>query len=149
MTKFMSVLLAALMLTFVVLPASANESHLAFHSAAPLHLSVTIVAPNSTPRNLPPVAVNDEVIVYGYTDYLEIPVFANDYDPEGQPIAVIALETIDLGKAVLLKGGAIGVTPDWSVADGDDSTGPVLIAHGSYLISDGQLSGKGQWFVWH
>ena len=105
--------------------------------------------PISGPRNLPPVAVDDEVIVYGYTDYLEIPVFANDYDPEGRPIEVIALETIDLGKAVLLKGGAIGVFPDWSVVGGDDSTKPVLIAHGTYFISDGQLTGKGQWFVWH
>lgn len=114
-----------------------------------LILALSVHMPVSGPRNLPPVAVDDEVIVYGYTDYLEIPVFGNDYDPEGQPIEVIALATVDLGKAVLLKGGAIGVWPDWSVVGGDDSTKPVLIAHGTYLISDGQLAGKGQWFVWH
>ena len=114
-----------------------------------LILAFAVHMPVSGPRNLPPVAVDDEVIVYGYTDYLEIPVFANDYDPEGRPIEVIALETVDLGKAVLLKGGAIGVFPDWSMVGGDDSTKPVLIAHGTYLISDGQLTGKGQWFVWH
>ncbi len=112
-------------------------------------LSLAMHMPIPGPRNLPPVAVDDEVIVYGYTDYLEIPVFANDYDPEGRPIEVIALDTVDLGKAVLLKGGAIGVFPDWSVVGGDDSVKPILIAHGTYLISDGQLVAQGQWFVWH
>ncbi len=112
-------------------------------------LSLAMHLPIPGPRNLPPVAVDDEVIVYGYTDYLEIPVFANDYDPEGRPIEVIASGKVDRGKAVLLKGGAIGVFPDWSVVDGDDSTTPVLIAHGTYVISDGHLIGEGQWFVWH
>ena len=37
------------------------------------------------PRNPPPVAVNDEVFVGGYTNYSENTCPANDYDPEGNP----------------------------------------------------------------
>ena len=44
-----------------------------------LILAFAVQMPVSGLRNLPPVAVDDEVIVYGYTDYLEIPVFGNDY----------------------------------------------------------------------
>ena len=112
-------------------------------------LALLALTPWFGPRNLPPVAVDDEVEVFGYTTYLEIPVFANDYDPEGQPIEVVALGIVDRGKAVLLQGGAVGVYPDWSAAGGSDSSKPVLIAHGSYLISDGELVSEGQWFVWH
>ncbi|MEZ4769973.1 MAG: hypothetical protein R2844_16260 [Caldilineales bacterium] len=113
-----------------------------------LALFILCVLPVPGPRNLPPVAVDDEVMVFGYTDYLEIPVFANDYDPEGKPIDVIGLETVDRGKAVLLEGDAVGVYPDWSLVR-DDSTKPVLIASGTYVISDGELSSTGHWFVWH
>lgn len=112
-------------------------------------LALMALTPHFGPKNLPPVAVDDEVDVPGYTAYLEIPVFANDYDPEGRPIEVIALAVVDRGKAVLLDGGAVGVYPDWSAVGGADSSGPALIAHGVYLISDGELVSKGQWFVWH
>ena len=112
-------------------------------------LSLSAVVSHAGLHNLPPVAVDDEVVIYGYTNYLEIPVFANDFDPEGQPIEVVALESVDCGKAILLKGGAVGVYPDWTAAEDADSSRPVLIGHGVYLISDGQSVSKGQWFVWH
>lgn len=119
------------------------------HLALILVLVTSLYGSTVGPQNLPPVTVDDEVVVYGYTDYLEIPVFANDYDPEGRPIEVVALGAIDRGTAVLLKGGAVGVYPDWSAVGGADSVGPVLIAHGVYLVSDGQLVSKGHWSVWH
>lgn len=100
-------------------------------------------------RNHPPVAVNDEVMVTGYTDYLEIPVFANDYDPEGQPIDVIALGKVDRGKAELLEGDAVAITPDYGLAFNHTSTKPALIAHGTYIISDGLLTSTGEWYVWY
>ena len=113
-----------------------------------LMLTWTGIVPVSVPRNLPPVAVNDEVMVTGYTDYLEIPVFANDYDPEGQPIDVIALGKVDRGKAELLEGDAVA-TPDYGLAFDRNSTNPVLIAHGTYIISDGLLTSTGEWYVWY
>lgn len=112
-----------------------------------LTLFVTCILPLPGPRNQPPVAVDDEVMVFGYTEYLEIPVFANDYDPEGKPIDVTALGKVDLGKAVLLEGDAVGVSPDWSVVSGDAAK-PALIASGTYIISDGELSSTGHWRVW-
>ena len=115
-------------------------------------LAWTCVLPVPAPRNRPPVAVDDVVMIAGYTDYLEIPVFANDYDPEGKPIDVIALGGVDRGKALLLEGDAVGVYPDWSLVSSDDSDGigkPVLIASGAYIISDGVLTSTGHWFVWH
>lgn len=78
--------------------------------------------------NLPPVAVGDEVLVMGATEYIKIPVFANDWDPNGDPLEVTAILSVDRGKAVLLKGGAIGVSPDWSAVERRDADGPVLIA---------------------
>lgn len=110
---------------------------------------VGLAAASAVPVNQPPVAMDDEVLVMGYTDYLEIPVFANDWDPDGNTLEVIAVIQVDCGKAILLKGGAVGITPDWSLAHHDDLARPALIAHGSYIISDGQLESKAQWFVWH
>lgn len=51
--------------------------------------------------------------------------------------------------AVLLEGDAVGVYPDWSLVGGDSSSKPVLIASGSYIISDGELTSSGRWLVWH
>lgn len=114
-----------------------------------ISLAWTCILPVPGPRNLPPVAIDDEVMVTGYTDYLEIPVFGNDYDPEGQTIEVTGLGSVDMGKAVLLEGGAVGITPQypWNIDDGSHK--PVVIAHGVYIISDGQLSSQGQWIVWY
>lgn len=109
----------------------------------------TCILPVPGPRNQPPVAVNDEVMVAGYTDYLEIPVFANDYDPEGRPIDVVALGMVDRGKAELLEGDAVGVYPDYPTDFASQRTRPVLIAHGTYIISDGRLTSTGHWYVWY
>lgn len=114
-----------------------------------LLLAWTCILPVPAPRNLPPVAVNDEVMVGGYTNYLEIPVFANDYDPEGQPIDVIALGAVDVGKAVLLEGDAVGVYPVYPTDFDPSGKETVLIAHGTYIISDGVLTSTGEWYVWH
>jgi len=99
--------------------------------------------------NHPPVAVDDHVEVRGYTEYLEIPVFANDWDPDGDPLQVVAALTPDRGKSALLKGGAIAVAPDWSLMDHDGALGPALIAHGFYIVSDGLDESKAECFVWH
>lgn len=114
-----------------------------------LMLAWTCILPVPGPRNQPPVAVNDEVMVTGYTDYLEIPVFANDYDPEGRPIDVVALGTVDRGKAELLEGDAVGVYPDYPTEVDSRGSKPVLIAHGTYIISDGVLTSTGEWIVWY
>lgn len=110
---------------------------------------VGLAAASAVPVNQPPVAVDDEVLVMGYTDYLEIPVFANDWDPDGDALEVVAVLPGKGGKAVLLEGGAVAITPNWSLAHNDDLATPALIAHGFYVISDGQLESKAQWFVWH
>lgn len=107
------------------------------------------ILPVPGPRNQPPVAVTDEVMVRGYTEYLEIPVFANDYDPEGQPIDVVALKSVERGKAELLEGDAIGVFPEYPADFDRTGRKPVLIASGSYTISDGVLTSDGQWIVWY
>lgn len=114
-----------------------------------LTLAWTCILPVSGTRNQPPVAVTDEVMVNGYTEYLEIPVIANDYDPDGQPIDVVALGTVDRGKAELLEGDAIGVFPEYPAHYDARGQKPVLIAGGSYLISDGDLTSVGQWYVWY
>jgi hypothetical protein len=114
-----------------------------------LILTVLAAAAPVDGNNLPPVAVDDEVLVMGYTDYLEIPVFANDWDPDGDPLKVMAVLSVDRGKAVLHEGGAIGVSPDWSAVGPDDRAEPVLIAHGAYIVSDGLAESKAEWFVWH
>lgn len=118
---------------------------------AVLTLVVAFLAAIPTPPdNRPPVAVNDEVLVMGYTDYLEIPVFANDWDPDGDALTVVAVLPPTLGKAILLKGGAAGIAPDWSLLDERKGpSGPVLIAHGGYIVSDGAMESKAEWFVWH
>ncbi len=110
---------------------------------------VGLAAASAAPVNQPPAAMDDEVLVMGYTDYLEIPVFANDWDPDGDTLRVVAVLPEECGKAVLLEGGALGITPDWSLAHHDDLVRPALIAHGMYIISDGQFESKAQWFVWH
>lgn len=112
-------------------------------------MTLTCILPVSSPRNQPPVATDDEVMVTGYTDYLEIPVFANDYDPEGKPIDVVALGQVDRGKAELLEGDAVGVFPEYPADLDTRGRKPVLIAHGTYVISDGHLTSTGHWYVWY
>ena len=114
-----------------------------------ISLAWTCILPVPGPRNLPPVAIDDAVMVTGYTDYLEIPVFANDYDPEGQPIDVVALGTVDRGKAELLEGDAIGVYPVYPTNLDLRGSKPVLVAHGTYIISDGAQTSTGHWSVWY
>lgn len=116
-----------------------------------LLLCVTLVAlaiaPVRPPPNLPPVANDDVVIVQYQSDYVDIQVLKNDFDPEGAPLTVVAVPSADGGKPVILKGRVIRVylppemaAPDW--------VPPIyLLAEGTYLVSDGVNMSMAGWRI--
>ena len=105
-------------------------------------LAWTCVLPVPAPRNRPPVAVDDVVMIAGYTDYLEIPVFANDYDPEGKPIDVIALGGVDRGKALLLGIGRLARRQTKELGPKDEAMTFEETRTGGLLIGKGGLYGN-------
>lgn len=104
-----------------------------------------MIAHAGGPRNEPPVANDDEIILlYHPVAVVDIPVLDNDYDPEGRPLRVTRVPLMEGGKAEIVDGKAVRVTIDWP---GGYAYG--LIAHGAYLVSDGQAEAKAEWFVWY
>lgn len=110
--------------------------------------SMTAVAANAGgARNMPPVANDDEVILlYRPATTVDIPVLDNDFDPEGRDLRVTGLLQSEGSKAEVVGGKFVRVTVDWSAVD-KNPTG--LVAHGVYLVSDGQAQSKGEWFVYY
>jgi hypothetical protein len=104
-------------------------------------------APVMPPPNQPPVANDDVVIVRYEPPYVDIRVLENDYDPEGAPLTVVAVPTGDGGKAEIIKGQVVRVylPPPMSAPD---SVPPIyLLAHGTYLVSDGANMSMAEWRV--
>ena len=104
--------------------------------------------PLAGPRNQPPIANDDEVILlYHPVSSVDIPVLDNDIDPEGRTLQVVGLPLIEGGKAEVVDGKAVRVYVDWSL--GGSGNGYGLMAHGAYLVSDGLAVSKAEWFVWY
>ena len=100
------------------------------------------------PRNEPPVANDDEVILmYRTSQGVDIPVLANDVDPEGRALRVTGLPLVEGGKAEVIDGKSVRVYVDWSQGGGGNGYG--LMAHGAYFVSDGLAVSKAEWFVWY
>ena len=103
--------------------------------------------PTFGPRNLPPIANDDEVfLMYHPAQSVDIPVLANDVDPEGRVLRVTGLPMVDGGKAEIIDGKSVRVYIDWSQGGGNAYG---LVAHGAYFVSDGQAVSKAEWFVWY
>ncbi|HSN76978.1 MAG TPA: Ig-like domain-containing protein [Anaerolineae bacterium] len=99
------------------------------------------------PRNQPPVANDDTVIVRYEPPYVDIRVLENDYDPEGAPLTVVGVPSMVGGKAVIVKGQVVRVylPPPMSAPD---YVPPIyLLAEGTYLVSDGANVSMAEWRV--
>jgi len=79
-------------------------------------------------RNLDPIAVSDEVVSTTYP--LTIPVLANDFDPDGDPLYIISIYQPSYGEATISENQEIVYTPDESTFQGIDEFG--------YSLSDGR-----------
>ena len=112
-------------------------------------LAWTCVFPLPLPPNRAPVTGEDAVVVTSFTTFLEIPVTANDSDPEGQPLHVAGLANTVRGQAVLLDGETLGVFPKFPVVIDAFDMSPVLIGSGDYVISDGSRASVGHWSVYY
>ena len=103
--------------------------------------------PLAGPRNQPPIANDDEVILlYHPVSSVDIPVLDNDIDPEGRTLRVVGLPLIEGGKAEIIDGQAVRIYVDWSQGGGNAYG---LVAHGAYFVSDGLAVSKAEWFVWY
>lgn len=78
-------------------------------------------------QNNPPIAVDDDASTDSNTS-VTIPVMANDYDPDGDPLAVTVLNQPNKGTVELNADGTVTYTPG-NKANGSDSFG--------YTVSDG------------
>ncbi len=110
-------------------------------------LVLLAIAPVMPPPNQPPVANDDTVIVKYEPPYVDIRVLENDYDPEGAPLRVVAVPTMEGGKAVIVKGQVVRVylPPPMSAPD---YVPPIyLLAEGTYLVSDGTNMSMAEWRV--
>lgn len=114
-----------------------------------LMFSMSAAAVNAgTPRNLPPVANNDEVTLFRPVQTVDVPVLDNDYDPEGRALRVVGLTVLQGGRAVIAEGKAIKVYIDPLPVNGEGPSAG-LVAHGAYIVSDGLLESKAEWFVYY
>ena len=99
------------------------------------------------PRNQPPVAVEDQYfLLYNPLLVVEIPVLANDSDPDGDVLKVTALPVSEGGTARIHEDGTVQVYLDWS---GDYSEPEGLVAFGTYVVSDGMADSTSVWSVWY
>lgn len=89
-------------------------------------LTITVAAP------LPPIAVDDEGIVPGIYDLVPVvvPVLANDRDPQGLAIGVIATSNPIRGSAEILPDGTVRYTPRPSFCGADTFTYTIRNAAG-------------------
>lgn len=89
-------------------------------------LTITVGAP------LPPIAVDDEGIVPGAYDLtpIVIPVLANDRDPQGLALSVIAVSAPIRGSAEILPDGSVRYTPRPSFCGADAFTYTIRNAAG-------------------
>lgn len=113
-----------------------------------LILTITLLAPFAVRRNQPPIAVDDQrVVLFSPVAMVDIPVLANDVDPEGGPLRVVALSTVEGGKAEIVDGAQVRVYLDWSRISGGKLE--YRLAHGTYLVSDGAAVRRARWTVWY
>lgn len=113
-----------------------------------LILIITLLAPFVMRRNQPPIAVGDQrVVLLNPVTMVDIPVLANDVDPDGDPLRVVALPTVEGGKAEIVDGALVRVTLDWSRVSGGKLE--YRLAHGTYLVSDGAAVRRARWTVWY
>ncbi|MCI0575506.1 MAG: tandem-95 repeat protein [Chloroflexi bacterium] len=98
----------------------------------PANNTATIATPLFA--NHAPLAVDDPVTTPEDTA-VTIPVLANDSDPDGDPLAVVALTQPGNGLAVLNPNGAVTYTPDADFNSTDSASGTDNF---TYTITDGQ-----------
>lgn len=112
-----------------------------------LTLLVSSYAALPGPRTRPPVAVEDHYfLLFNPAPVVEIPVLANDHDPDGDALQVKALSATVGGKAEIIDGGIVRVYLDWS-REYAEPFDPV--AYGVYVVSDGQAESWSVWSVWY
>ena len=112
-----------------------------------LMMTLTLVTPFAGPRNRPPIANDDElVLLYHPVPTVDIPVLENDTDPDSDPLVVTSLPMIDGGKAEIVGGNVVRVYLDWSTGVGYLGR---LVAHGTYVVSDGIAQSRASWYVWY
>lgn len=113
-----------------------------------LMMMVTMVAPFAGPSNRPPVA-NDDLLVLLYhpVQVVDIAVLENDVDPDMDTLWVTALSIIDGGKVEIVEGKVVRVFLDQPQGGSGNPEG--LMAHGTYVVSDGTTQSKANWSVWY
>ena len=99
-----------------------------------------------------PIARNDENLLVVEMRYVDIPVLANDFGPGQDSLRVVAVTTVQGGKAEIIDGATVRVYIDWSgyygwPGSGGGSLGKV--AHGAYIVSNGYARSRGTWTVWY
>lgn len=105
------------------------------------------IAPAMPPPNQPPVANDDVVIVRYVPPYVDIRVLANDYDPEGAPLTVVGVPSMEGGKAVIIRGQVVRVYLPPEMRSPDYVPPIYLLAQGTYLVSDGVNVSMAEWRV--
>jgi hypothetical protein len=112
---------------------------------AMLIVPATSAAASFSPRNQPPVTVEDHVVVPNDVTYVDVPVLKNDYDPDGDKIDLVRVFNVEGGKAEIKKGGIVRFYIEFDPQPGFANR---LLGHGYYSITDGIDTSKGEWFVW-
>ena len=122
--------------TFMILPpasASVGSYSLQFaleNSKGKSTDSLSVYLSLTPPVNKAPVALTHNITISTISPVV-IPVLANDYDPEGGPISIIAVGKPTYGTASLNSDGTITYSPSRRLKSSDAF---------SYTISDGKLS---------
>jgi hypothetical protein len=113
-----------------------------------LILLVTLLAPFAVWRNQPPLAVDDlRVLLFQPAAIVDLAVLDNDVDADGDSLQVVALSTVEGGRAEIVDGALVRVYPDWSRVSGGKLEH--RLAHGTYLVSDGAAVRRARWSVWY
>ena len=112
---------------------------------AMLIVPATSAAASFSPRNQPPVTVEDHVVVPNDVTYVDVPVLKNDYDPDGDPIELVRIFDVEGGKAEIKGDGIVRFYPEFNPQPGPASR---LLGYGEYSITDGVYTTRGKWFIW-
>ncbi len=77
-----------------------------------LILLVTLLAPFAVPRNQPPLVKDDQrVLLFQPAAIVDLAVLDNDMDADGESLQVVALSTVEGGRAEIVDGALVRVIP--------------------------------------
>lgn len=95
-----------------------------------------------------PVANDDEFILPVPMAYVDLAVLENDYDPRNDVnLRVISLTHSEDSDAQIIDGRIVRVYLNWSGAYDPGVDG--LVAHGTYIVSNGLGKSEAHWSVWY